>query len=203
MAGRPTGRFTFAPCRARYQHTVEFRDPSWYDERVYELMWRYGVALCLHDMHGSASGTLAVGPFVYVRFHVGTRKYGGRYPDDRLDDWADWLAARAADGLHVFAYFNNDIGGHARATRYACAHGFRSASALIIPKAPCVCGQADLVREFASPGELGAGSWNFAAGKIHQPLCRHRRISRSRRRSTSSAASSNGSPRRPTRSSPR
>jgi uncharacterized protein YecE (DUF72 family) len=39
--------------------------------------------------------------------------YGGRYPDDRLDDWAEWLAARAADGLHVFAYFNNDTGGHA------------------------------------------------------------------------------------------
>jgi uncharacterized protein YecE (DUF72 family) len=44
---------------------------------------------------------------------LGTKKYGGRYPDDRLDEWAEWLAARAADGLHVFAYFNNDSGGHA------------------------------------------------------------------------------------------
>jgi uncharacterized protein YecE (DUF72 family) len=95
-----------------YRHTVEFRDPSWYDERVYELLRRYNVALCLHDMQGSASGKLVVGPFIYVRLH-GTRKYGGRYPDARLDDWADWLAERAAEGLHVFAYFNNDTGGHA------------------------------------------------------------------------------------------
>ena len=64
-------------------------------------------------MQGSATGRLLVGPFVYVRFHHGTRKYGGRYSDERLDDWADWLAAQAAAGLDVFAYFNNDTGGHA------------------------------------------------------------------------------------------
>ena len=95
------------------RHTVEFREPSWYDARVYSLLEKYGVALCLHDMQDSATGRLCVGPFVYVRFHHGTAKYGGRYPDDRLDGWADWLAQRAADGLDVFAYFNNDTGGHA------------------------------------------------------------------------------------------
>jgi len=101
-----------AGLKTRPCNVVEFRDPSWYDEHVYELLRRYNVALCLHDMQGSASGTLRVGPFVYVRFH-GTRKYGGRYPDARLDEWADWLAQRAAEGLDVFAYFNNDTGGHA------------------------------------------------------------------------------------------
>jgi len=101
-----------AGLKTRPSNVVEFRDPSWYDDHVYELLRRYNVALCLHDMQGSASGKLLVGPFIYVRFH-GTRKYGGRYPDTRLDDWADWLAERAAEGLHVFAYFNNDTGGHA------------------------------------------------------------------------------------------
>jgi len=95
------------------RHTVEFRDTSWYDERVYELLRRHDVSLCLHDMEGSATGMLSVGPFVYVRFHHGTKRYGGRYPDRRLDEWAEWLAARHADGLDVFAYFNNDTGGHA------------------------------------------------------------------------------------------
>ncbi|HEY3162134.1 MAG TPA: DUF72 domain-containing protein [Vicinamibacterales bacterium] len=111
----PLERFeTFLRALPRgYRHTVEFRDSSWYDERVYTLLRRHNVALCLHDMQGSASGTLVVGPFIYVRFHFGTKRYGGRYPDDRLDEWADWLAARAAEGLHVFAYFNNDTGGHA------------------------------------------------------------------------------------------
>ena len=97
---------------AKRRHTIEFRETSWYDERVFDLLRRYKVALCLHDMQGSATGKMAVGPFIYVRFH-GTTKYGGRYDDRGLDEWAEWLAGRAREGLRVFAYFNNDIGGHA------------------------------------------------------------------------------------------
>jgi uncharacterized protein YecE (DUF72 family) len=68
--------------------------------------------LCLHDMKGSASAKLVVGPFIYVRFH-GWTKYAGRYSDEHLDEWADWLAEHAAEGKDVYAYFNNDVGGHA------------------------------------------------------------------------------------------
>jgi uncharacterized protein YecE (DUF72 family) len=64
-------------------------------------------------MVGSASGKLVVGPFVCVRFHSGERKYGGTHDDQRLDDWSDWLTQRAASGLDVYAYFENDGGGHA------------------------------------------------------------------------------------------
>ena len=94
------------------RHAIEFREPSWYDDRVFELLGRYKVALCLHDMEGSASGRRAVGPFVYVRFH-GTSKYSGSYGDEALARWAEWLAGEIAGGRHVFAYFNNDMGGHA------------------------------------------------------------------------------------------
>jgi uncharacterized protein YecE (DUF72 family) len=97
----------------RAPHVVEFREPSWYDDRVFELLQRYRVALCLHDMQGSATDRIAIGPFIYARFHFGTQRYGGRYDDRRLDAWAAWLAERAKSGLDVFAYFNNDTGGHA------------------------------------------------------------------------------------------
>jgi uncharacterized protein YecE (DUF72 family) len=100
------------PRRAR--HVVEFRDPSWYGEEIRGAMSRHDVALCLHDMPGSATGRdAAAGPFVYVRFHGATSKYGGGYPEDRLRDWAKWLNARRAEGRDVYAYFNNDVGGHA------------------------------------------------------------------------------------------
>jgi uncharacterized protein YecE (DUF72 family) len=95
------------------RHAVEFRETSWYDERVFALLRRHQVALCLHDMAGSASGRVLVGPFVYVRFHHGSSRYGGRYPDATLDEWAAWLSDRVCDGVDVFAYFNNDAGGHA------------------------------------------------------------------------------------------
>jgi uncharacterized protein YecE (DUF72 family) len=94
------------------QHVIEFREPSWYNDNVFARLERYGVGLCLHDMQGSASGPLAVGPLTYVRFH-GTSKYSGSYDDAALDQWAAWLAERLRAGRPVYAYFNNDVGGHA------------------------------------------------------------------------------------------
>ena len=94
------------------RHAMEFRDRSWYSDPVFALLERYKVTLCLHDMSGSASGKLVIGPFVYVRFH-GVQKYSGRYDDKTLDGWADWLALRAREGRAIYAYFNNDTGGHA------------------------------------------------------------------------------------------
>jgi uncharacterized protein YecE (DUF72 family) len=120
-----------------HRHAIEFRDTSWYDDRVYALLERHRVALCLHDMQGSATERIVVGPFIYVRFHHGTKKYGGRYSDERLDDWGAWLADRAEKGMEVFAYFNNDTGGHAprdavrlreRILRRMAAEGVQSAA---------------------------------------------------------------------------
>lgn len=99
--------------KTRPYQAIEFREPSWYTDGIFALLRKHKVALCLHDMQGSATGKVVVGPFIYVRYHFGTKKYGGRYDDDRLDDWADWLAECARKGMAVFAYFNNDTGGHA------------------------------------------------------------------------------------------
>lgn len=96
----------------RRRHTVEFREPSWYNDDTFALLAKYKIALCLHDMHGSSTPRIAVGPFVYVRFH-GTVRYSGRYPDDHLKEWAEWLAGEMRGGRAIYAYFNNDAGGHA------------------------------------------------------------------------------------------
>jgi uncharacterized protein YecE (DUF72 family) len=94
------------------RHAIEFRDRSWYTDAIFALLDRHQVALCVHDMEGSASGRLSIGPFVYARFH-GAQKYSGRYADATLDAWAEWLAACARGGTPIYAYFNNDAGGHA------------------------------------------------------------------------------------------
>ena len=97
---------------ARRKHAIEFRDPSWYTADVFDLLAKHRVALCVHDMEGSATGPLAVGPFVYARFH-GPMKYNGRYDDHTLDLWAEWMAEQRRQGTAIYAYFNNDIGAHA------------------------------------------------------------------------------------------
>ncbi|HSK10786.1 MAG TPA: DUF72 domain-containing protein, partial [Vicinamibacterales bacterium] len=99
------------PCGVR--HVIEFREPTWYADAALRLLERHGVALCLHDMRGSATGRQRVGPFVYVRYHGASGRYDGSYPEDLLDDWAGWLGDQAAAGVDVYAYFNNDAGGHA------------------------------------------------------------------------------------------
>lgn len=95
------------------RHVLEFREPTWYADRVFELLERYKATVCVHDMPGSATGRLRVGPFVYVRYHGASGRYDGSYSADRLRPWAEWLNGERAKGTDVFAYFNNDVGGHA------------------------------------------------------------------------------------------
>jgi uncharacterized protein YecE (DUF72 family) len=92
----------------RLQHAIEFRDPSWYSDEILARLDAHGVALCAHDMAGSAIDRLGVGPFTYVRFHGAAGRYHGSYPDDVLDAWAGRLAAQWRAGRDVYAYFNND-----------------------------------------------------------------------------------------------
>jgi uncharacterized protein YecE (DUF72 family) len=95
------------------RHVLEFRDPSWYAEEVFALLRASQVGLCLHDRQGSATERLCTAPFVYVRFHGPTGSYSGGYSPARLAGWADWLNEQRRAGADVYAYFNNDIGGHA------------------------------------------------------------------------------------------
>ena len=97
----------------RARHVIEFREPSWYRDDVYALLKRYRVSLCLHDMRGSESGRIRIGPIVYVRFHGSSGRYHGGYTADTLRSWADWLHGQLDGGTDVYAYFNNDVGGHA------------------------------------------------------------------------------------------
>ena len=99
--------------RYRLRHVMEFRDPRGYDPWVIDLLEKYNVALCLHDMPGSESPLLITGPFVYLRMHGHGKKYGGSYPDDVLAEWGEWIADTLRGGRDVFTYFNNDMSGYA------------------------------------------------------------------------------------------
>ena len=103
----------FLDALPRHRQAVEFRDPDWYAPEVLEALAARRIALCVHDMAGSVSPRAVSGAFVYLRLHGPDGRYHGRYPDDRLREWAEWLGAQASDGFSAFVYFNNDGGGHA------------------------------------------------------------------------------------------
>lgn len=91
-------------------HVIEFRERSWLADDTRALLQARGVSLCIHDIL-PRHPRWVTGRSVYVRFH-GVR-YHGDYRRNRLRRWAEWISARAAEGHNVYAYFNNDIGGHA------------------------------------------------------------------------------------------
>jgi uncharacterized protein YecE (DUF72 family) len=94
-------------------HVFEFREKSWMNEEVLALLDSSGLSFCAHDMPGLATPRWASGPIAYVRFHGGTDKYVGRYSDEALLAWTDWIVGQAGRGRDIWCYFNNDIHGHA------------------------------------------------------------------------------------------
>lgn len=95
------------------EQVVEFRHKSWYDEEVLALLDRHNVGFVVHDLRGLVSPRWASGRTAYIRFHGTSGRYWGRYSDEELRSWADWLAGQARSGKSCWCYFNNDIHGHA------------------------------------------------------------------------------------------
>ena len=89
-------------------HVFEFRHQSWYCEATLELLDRFHAGFVSHDFPGVPSPRWASGAVAYVRFHGGVGKYYGRYADEALLDWTDWLIGQVRAGRPVWAYFNND-----------------------------------------------------------------------------------------------
>jgi len=94
-------------------HVFEFREPSWYVPETLAVLEQHGASFCAHDMPALDSPRWAIGPIAYVRFHGGEGKYWGRYREDVLLGWTDWMVEQLHAGRDVWVYFNNDGFGHA------------------------------------------------------------------------------------------
>lgn len=93
-------------------HVFEFRDPSWLVEPVYRLLERYGVGHCIHDLPPLEIPHRVTANFVYLRYH-GDSDHSGNYPTGHLELQAQKILHWHDQGLDVYVYFNNDIGGYA------------------------------------------------------------------------------------------
>jgi uncharacterized protein YecE (DUF72 family) len=96
-----------------YRYAFEFRDPSWFGEKIYELLAKHGASLCVYDFGGKTSPKEVTADFVYVRLHGPDGPYQGRYGTQRLAGWAATFSAWLKEGLVVYCYFDNDEAGYA------------------------------------------------------------------------------------------
>lgn len=93
---------------------IEFRHNRWYEKPVFEIITEFNASLVLQDMPNSHIDKLhAKPPFVYLRFHGEKGDYRGTYSADFLNRKAQQISNWLNQGLDVYAYFNNTVGGAA------------------------------------------------------------------------------------------
>ncbi len=110
--GRLDGFLDVAAGRIRW--AVEVRDRRWLCSEVYDVLARHDAALVVHDLLDAHPRIVTAG-WVYLRFHgpYAGRPYTGSYSPQALSGAARRIRSHLAEGRDVYAYFNNDIGGHA------------------------------------------------------------------------------------------
>ena len=96
----------------------EFRHPTWFGSEAkpaVEALERHGAAfVCGHSSRFPYPETEPVtGDFMYLRFHGPGKMFASAYGQEGLRRWVPPVAGWLDDGVDVFAYFNNDVGGHA------------------------------------------------------------------------------------------
>jgi uncharacterized protein YecE (DUF72 family) len=91
----------------------EFRNHSWYNEEVYELLKEHNNAFCIYELEHHMSPIIATADWVYVRLHGPEGKYQGLYSDSALEWWAKQLQKWQKEKKDVYIYFDNDQNGYA------------------------------------------------------------------------------------------
>ena len=97
-----------------HQYTFEFRDPSWNNPAIYNLLRQYNAAYCITEIAGYQSPIELTADFAYVRLHgPGERAYQGSYTKVQLRRCAKLMEQWQKDLQQVFFYFDNDQFGFA------------------------------------------------------------------------------------------
>ena len=107
-ARRIAGFLDCAPASHRW--AMEFRDRSWLCDEVFQILRDHNAALCVHDKIEDHPRP-QVADWIYLRYHG--NRYGGNYSPQKLTAEARRIKEHLAQGHDVFAYFNNDLQGHA------------------------------------------------------------------------------------------
>lgn len=97
-----------------YRFVMEVRHPTWLEEESLTLMAAFDIGLVISQSNGVfPCSEMATAATIYVRFHGPAALYASGYSDEMLNAFAGKFTEWAAEGHEVWAYFNNDIDGHA------------------------------------------------------------------------------------------
>jgi uncharacterized protein YecE (DUF72 family) len=90
---------------------IEFRNSSWYESEIFQLLDMHNTTLVIHDIPKSAPPLIDLScDFVYIRFHGPTGNYRGSYANEFLSEYAMYVRDWLGDNKKMYIYFNNTIG---------------------------------------------------------------------------------------------
>jgi uncharacterized protein YecE (DUF72 family) len=93
---------------------LEFRDNSCFGPEMLAILRKYRGALVIsQSSRYPVPEILATSDFAYFRFHGPKEMFASPYSDAQLRSWANKMGALLDTRRDVYAYFNNDNGGHA------------------------------------------------------------------------------------------
>ncbi|HZQ23108.1 MAG TPA: DUF72 domain-containing protein [Terriglobales bacterium] len=97
-----------------HRYAFEFRDPSWHQLPVYEVLRRYNAAFCIYELAGFQSPIEITADFIYIRLHgPGEKAYQGSYTGSQLGQWARRANSWSKSLEAIYFYFDNDQAGFA------------------------------------------------------------------------------------------
>jgi uncharacterized protein YecE (DUF72 family) len=98
----------------KYRYTFEFRDPSWFEDRIYDILSETETAFCIYELADRLSPKETTADFVYIRLHgPEAEAYQGHYDANTLAGWAGAISAWRRQGKEIFCFFDNDQAGYA------------------------------------------------------------------------------------------
>jgi len=96
-----------------FRYAFEFRDESWFDERIYKLLTVHNAAFCVYNLTGKWSPEIVTANFIYIRLHGPEGPYQGQYDKHMIRTFGNKCKKWAKAGRDVFCYFDNDEQGFA------------------------------------------------------------------------------------------
>jgi uncharacterized protein YecE (DUF72 family) len=93
---------------------LEFRDRSCFEPEMLRILRRHRAALVIpNSSRYPAPDVTATSDFMYFRFHGPKEMFASHYSGAELANWAKVMNEFVGRQRDVYAYFNNDGGGHA------------------------------------------------------------------------------------------
>lgn len=98
---------------SEYRCAMEVRDESWFSDESLKLMKRHKVTLVFAQSEKFPYYEEITAKDIFIRFHGPESLYSSSYSDETLQEYALKFGEWIKQGHEVWAFFNNDVGGHA------------------------------------------------------------------------------------------